>query len=218
MTVKIFDEAKKDVSLILQPGKHETLGHQNRVYSVKYLPDNENMLVSGGWDHNVLLWDLRSGQVERSWFGPKICGDTLDITGDILLAGSHMPKNQLTMYSLSMGNIIKEISFEEQPRCLPYVAQFSKWNEGEIIAIGGTSDRVMFYHTSSADMFDALTGLPQTVYGLDFSNRTNHVSIVCSDGSIQVYTVRQEGLTDRMPDSTRTYENEDEEEFKEEDF
>ena len=66
-------------------------------------------------------------------------------------------------------------------------------------------------------MFDQLTGLPQTVYGLDFSNNTNHVSIVCSDGSIQVYTVKMEGLTDRMPDSTRTYE--DEEEFKEdEDF
>ena len=217
MTVKIFDEATKDISQVLQPGKHDTMGHQNRVYSVKYLPESENEVVSGGWDHMVLLWDLRTGTVVRSWLGPKVCGDTLDIKEDLLLAGSHMPKNQLSLYSLSMGTIMKEISFEEKPCCLPYAAQFSKWNEGEIMAVGGTQDMVSFYNTSSGEMFDQLTGLPQTVYGLDFSNNTNHVSIVCSDGSIQVYTMKMEGLTDRMPDSTRTYE--DEEEFKEdEDF
>ena len=153
-SIKIFDEATKDISLTLQPGKYETMGHQNRVYSVKYLPNDENMLVSGGWDHTVLLWDLRTGLVERSWLGPKIWGDTLDVTEDLLLAGSHMPKNQLSIYSLSMGTIMKEISFEEKPCCLPYAAQFSKWNEGEIIAIGGTQDMVSFYNTSSADKFD----------------------------------------------------------------
>jgi len=41
----------------------------------------------------VLLWDLRTGTVVRSWLGPKVCGDTLDIKEDLLLAGSHMPKN-----------------------------------------------------------------------------------------------------------------------------
>lgn len=35
-------------------------GHQNKVYSMKYHHDDPKMLISGGWDDNVLFWDLNS--------------------------------------------------------------------------------------------------------------------------------------------------------------
>lgn len=34
-------------------------GHSNRVFSVKFDKDDENLLVSGGWDNTIQIWDLR---------------------------------------------------------------------------------------------------------------------------------------------------------------
>jgi COMPASS component SWD3 len=56
-------------------------GHSNRVFSIKFNPDDENILLSGGWDNTVQIWDIRAGASVRSIFGPHICGDAMDIYG-----------------------------------------------------------------------------------------------------------------------------------------
>jgi WD40 repeat protein len=35
------------------------LGHINRVFAVKFDKEDENLLISGGWDNNIKVWDLR---------------------------------------------------------------------------------------------------------------------------------------------------------------
>lgn len=77
---------------------------------------------------------------------------------------------------------------------------------------------INFYKTGTVSRFDSITGFPRSVYGLDFSNTTNHMGAVCADGSIHIYTVKIEGMTDRMPESARTFGSGSEEEFKEEEF
>jgi WD40 repeat protein len=39
------------------------------------------MILTGGWDNTVQFWDLRVGAAVRSFYGPHICGDSLDICG-----------------------------------------------------------------------------------------------------------------------------------------
>lgn len=41
------------------------------------------------------LWDTRLGHAVRSIYGPHICGDAVDIFGDVILSGSWRPDNQL---------------------------------------------------------------------------------------------------------------------------
>ena len=41
----------------------ETAGHSNRVFSLKYHPDDPNIILSGGWD-NTVPWQM-SGERER---------------------------------------------------------------------------------------------------------------------------------------------------------
>jgi WD40 repeat protein len=45
------------------------------------------VLISGGWDNTVQVWDVRLNRSVRSLFGPYVCGDSLDLKGNAILAG-----------------------------------------------------------------------------------------------------------------------------------
>lgn len=38
-------------------------GHTNRIFSVKFLSDDHNVMVSGGWEGVIYLWDIRDDKV-----------------------------------------------------------------------------------------------------------------------------------------------------------
>lgn len=56
--IRIYDEETKKTSHDLKGELRHKSGHSNRIFSVRFKPDNPSILVSGGWDQNVLL--LRS--------------------------------------------------------------------------------------------------------------------------------------------------------------
>ena len=42
-------------------GDHGNPGHSNRVYCVKYNLENPKIIISGGWDQTMQVWDTRIG-------------------------------------------------------------------------------------------------------------------------------------------------------------
>jgi COMPASS component SWD3 len=60
---------------------------------VKFLPEDPNVIISGGWDTNVHIWDLREQKSVGSFLGPKIAGDSLDFKKNIILTGSNSQKD-----------------------------------------------------------------------------------------------------------------------------
>lgn len=59
LQIRIYDDEKKEVIRILDEADLNQIGHSNRVFAIKFIPDDLNLMMSGGWDANVLLWDLR---------------------------------------------------------------------------------------------------------------------------------------------------------------
>ena len=52
--VRVYDESTKTLVSTLKGGMAQvTPGHSNRVFSLKFNPDDPNLLVSGGWDNTV---------------------------------------------------------------------------------------------------------------------------------------------------------------------
>lgn len=68
-------------------------GHSNRVFCAKWDKENTNLIVSGGWDKNVKIWDTRTPVAVRSIVGPYICGDSIDIHDSFILTGQNQTDN-----------------------------------------------------------------------------------------------------------------------------
>ena len=79
--VRVYDESTKKVISELKSVKWFSPGHNNRLFCVKWNLNDSNILLSGGWDQNINVWDVREGQPVSTLQGPKISGDSIDIQG-----------------------------------------------------------------------------------------------------------------------------------------
>lgn len=77
--VRIWDEATGQLTCELArlAGYAENTvsrGHHNRVFAVRFHPQEPKLLISGGWDEQVLVWDIRAKKSVRHIQGPKVRG------------------------------------------------------------------------------------------------------------------------------------------------
>jgi COMPASS component SWD3 len=84
--------------------------HVNRIFSVKCLKKDPNIFFSGGWDSTVQVWDIRqaTGSV-RKIHGPSISSDSLDLKGNVLLAGNYQNNNIVQLYDFGSGELIETL-------------------------------------------------------------------------------------------------------------
>ncbi|CAD5114337.1 DgyrCDS3475 [Dimorphilus gyrociliatus] len=71
--------------------------HTSRIFSVKW--KDYSVLVSGGWDNVIKLWDTRTrGTSVVNISGPHICGDAIDTFDNFLLTGSWRKHSALELW------------------------------------------------------------------------------------------------------------------------
>ena len=72
------------------------------------------MLVSGGWDNNVFIYDMRYRGPIHAIFGPHICGDSIDFKSDgyTMVCGSHRGEDALEVYDLRMMRRSRVIAWD----------------------------------------------------------------------------------------------------------
>jgi len=202
--VRIYDEATKTLVISMKGGMGYSIknspGHSNRIFSCKFVPGDPNAVISGGWDNTVQIWDIRAGCAVRSFYGPHICGDALDIVGNEIVTGSWRPDKQLEIWSYASGEKISEIPWNVsqftstgQPSCMLYAAQFSKDGRGKFIAAGGSgaNEAKVFDHSDSSNncVIGTITGLTRGVFALDFSPDSQKIAIAGGDSTIRILDI-----------------------------
>ena len=208
--LKLYDEDTKTLVSELTGGsgicKQVTAGHSNRIFAAKFVPGDNNLIITGGWDSTVQVWDVRVGHSVRDFYGPHICGDALDISGGTVLTGSWRPEDQLEMWDFASGKRIEIVSWNsklyghgDQEPCLLYAAQFSKGTpageEPRFIAAGGSgrNEAKVFDHLRGNEVVGTITGLRGAVFATDFSpvgNEDGHmVAFGGSDASLRVVDI-----------------------------
>lgn len=184
-----------------------TPGHSSRVYCVRYTkndpdnPDNNpNLLLSGGWDYRVIIWDVREGKPVRSYFGPMICGDGIDICDNLILTASWTQTNQLQTWDLRGGDekrnkALQTIEWDNamknsnEPVFL-YAGQFSKVDGALVLAGGSNSNEAkVFDRDNFYKCICNITELPREVDTVDFAHNSNDFLVAGGDGLIRVHSV-----------------------------
>ncbi len=69
------------------------------------------MLITGGWDSVIHLWDRRVGKSVKSSYGPHVAGDSIDYSNGEIVIGAYASKNQLQIWDYNMFKLKQALTW-----------------------------------------------------------------------------------------------------------
>ena len=82
------------------------------IYCLCFHSDDPNILLSASWSDRVDIWDIRTGNTERSLVGPHIRGDGIDVLGNVAVTASSRDTRQIEFWDLGTAKRFREMSFD----------------------------------------------------------------------------------------------------------
>ncbi|OHS95247.1 hypothetical protein TRFO_02228 [Tritrichomonas foetus] len=113
-SIRIYDleNLQRTKALVKMTAKTATTQTIN-IYSLVFHPEDSNVIIAAGWSDKVIIWDIRTGNPERSIAGPHVRGPALDIHNDLILAGSSRDKKQLELFDYGTAKKIRDVSIDQ---------------------------------------------------------------------------------------------------------
>jgi WD40 repeat protein len=198
--IKLIDDEKKVVYAKLHPKGQQSPGHSNRIFSVKF-DETGKTLVSGSWDMTVKVWDVNSGTVIRSIYGPEINGDTIEVYsgGDLIVTGSHRSKDALQLWSLSYGKLVETIEWDpltpqDSSNIFSTVYEKNGYKFFAACGSGRNEARIFEQKTEKSYAFSCgVVKLPAACSSVDFSPKENLIAVGCCDGICRIFEKVEKG-------------------------
>lgn len=191
--VRLYDGLRHSLIGVMEPHGHQAPGHSSRVFSLKFTSDSR-VLLSGGWDSTVHIWDVRMRRSVGALLGAYMCGDALDVKEDVVVAGSWQPKRQIQMYSLRTMSRQSVVPWTLHPHnlddtCHVYSLQIAKTGPALLLAGGSRNNEARFFEFTGRNRPVAgVSNFEKAVYSVDFANSSQTAVLACGDGCIRIFT------------------------------
>ncbi|EFJ31785.1 hypothetical protein SELMODRAFT_439736 [Selaginella moellendorffii] len=201
--VRVYDEATRKIVHTLSDGDGiKVVGHSNRVFAVRWHPVDSHIILSGGWDNTVQIWDLRCGRSVRSIFGPKLCGEALDVSdNNKILTGSWRSTKQLQEWDFGTGDLIRTLEWMSNEPSQVYTAQYGKGLSHKYIVAGGSKPNgACVFHKDGGQALAGVSGLEKAVYSVAISESGSYLAVTTADN---VYLYDMIDLTSSIYDLWR---------------
>ena len=197
-SIRVYDGVKKVEKLKLGGhDNHKVTGHMSKIYAIKYHKDNPKILLSGGWDGNVLIWDLNTETPINIINGPMISGEGLDMNcyGEVLTA-SWRKDSPLQLWDYNTLQLKQDIewNFKEKEELKAstqlYCCKFSN-DFGRFIFAGGSQVNAVKMFDWSGKGLATIDGLSHAPVSVDSSNDVTKpeqlLAIGGGEGAIRVF-------------------------------
>jgi WD40 repeat protein len=180
-TVQLFDENTK--SVLRTYDEESGLHHASRVMCVKW--NSPTTFWTGGWDKNVIMWDVRSKKSVKHLNGVKICGESIDFVGNRMVTGEYEVEKQVKIWDIrTMGKLHEQTLGESGDKCLVYSIQCHE----DLIGVSGTGKNNLYFLSQNLDIQGFVAGIEKPVYSIDFSHLERKIVICSGDGTIRVFS------------------------------
>lgn len=164
------------------------------IFSIKYHPEDSNMLLAAGWYDRVVAWDMRSGNVERTIIGPHVRGSGLDLHGDTVLTGSSRDNKQIEMWDIGSCRKIRDVpvvyptGYNGSPLLVTSV-RFSR-NGLNIIAGGAGYSVVQAFEATKGRFFGTTRKFSSLVSSCALSPFGSSFVVGCDNGEMVCQAIR----------------------------
>ena len=172
-----------------KPGLHQTVHHFNRIHCVKFNPEDERIIYSGGADRNLTIHDTRCREPLRNLIGPYVLGDAIDVRGTHLLAGSYRSEECLEIYDIRKYEKLHTIDWDSENPAkggIVVAAKFGYGGQNNIIAAGKSYNDVKVFDWKEGTVKACAHGFDEMIYSIDASNSStqSEISVGMADGII----------------------------------
>lgn len=185
--INIYDDSTQTLEESIKSGTSFTTGHINQIHSLAFDREKPYMLVSGGRDKRVIIWDTRFREAEQMVVEPYILGDSIDIKGYNILAGSYEAKQGVLLYDIrNFKDPVKTFRTDSQIYC----CKFSKYEKSNLFAAGGYKRNVIKVFDINKDKcICGIDGINSACYALDFSTTGAVLGYGCKDGGVRIIDI-----------------------------
>ena len=155
------DETLKRVNFF---DKVDKIGHCNKIYCVNFDSRHPSILYSGGWDRNIVFWDIRQGGKHCGViYGPLISGPAIDVDSKhhLMVTGSLHESEGVQMWDLRTLKLIRNAQWSatNNPKELSSIYSVSLLKPGKdaIIACGTKRNCAKIISVSTGEVLCDLT-------------------------------------------------------------
>jgi WD40 repeat protein len=204
--IRLYDDNMKTLISTIKP--YDDDDATGRIFCVKFHPENTNTIFSGGWDKNINIFDTREGKLSNTIYGPKICGEGLDIKGFYILSTGWEKGNQVQIWDTRNLKCVTDGIFENGNKDYDsnlYCGKFNKCNY-DIFAVGGVNKNIfrLFdfeYYLEEKDndgLLESIIGdknMYSPCYSVDFvrtGDKSELFAYSCGDGGTRIFSINYE--------------------------
>eukprot|EP01065_Artemidia_motanka_P037850 TRINITY_DN46756_c0_g1_i1.p1 TRINITY_DN46756_c0_g1~~TRINITY_DN46756_c0_g1_i1.p1 ORF type:complete len:363 (+),score=103.76 TRINITY_DN46756_c0_g1_i1:44-1090(+) len=198
-TLRIWDTKAGEVERELKvAGDFEATVHALRIYAVKWKRDDDNVIVTAGWENTVRIWDLRTAKgTVMDIFGPHVSGEGIDLHEGQLITASHRVDNQLELWDAGSGKRISVLGDKEgNMGSMLTCCQFSR--QGVWVAAGGGGGQGLHnvattFERSSGEPGGGVpeTDLQKPVMCCDFNHQDNGLAFGDGKGQLHLLELKR---------------------------
>lgn len=200
-SLRLYDSENMDEPTILATLDASEPEHAERVFSVQFLKEDPNIILSGGWDNTIKIFDISQGGPIGHIFGPSLSGDSVDIFEDKMVTGSYRPEDSLQVWDWKKNEKVQTIDWEYGTNYSDNAyLNFARFNKtGKLIVAGGKNQEVKtFVKTINQDtlqeepnfsMHMRQGNFGESVYCCRFMNNADSFAVGCGDGTVKIFNV-----------------------------